>query len=127
MMKAGELISIARKVQSAAYAPYSEFQVGAALLCKNGKVFTGVNVENSSYGLTVCAERIAMFKAVSEGERDFQSIAITGSGDGYIYPCGACLQVLAEFGNELKVIVSNEENEFKEYKLSELLPQQFAL
>lgn len=126
-MEAVQLIEKARQAQQKAYAPYSDFQVGAALLTRNGEIYSGANIENSSYGLTVCAERIAIFKAVFEGNKEFQSIAVTGSGSGYIYPCGACLQVLAEFSPEITVIVTNENNDFIEYKLKDLLPQVFSL
>jgi cytidine deaminase len=126
-MNPAELVKIARQAQQQAYAPYSDFRVGAALLTAGGQVYTGANVENASYGLTVCAERIAVFKAVLAGERQLQSIAITGSGPGHIYPCGACLQVLAEFAPHLTIIAANEKDEIKEYNLSELLPQVFAL
>ncbi len=91
------MINEARKAQQRAYAPYSNFQVGAALLTANGQIYPGANIENVSYGLTVCAERNAVFKAVYEGEREFSAIAVCSSGSGYVYPCGACLQVLAEF------------------------------
>lgn len=126
-MTIGELIQIAREAQQKAYCPYSNFRVGAALLTRAGKVFTGVNVENASYGLTVCAERIAIFKAVAEGERDFQAIVIVGSGTGYIYPCGACLQVLAEFTPEIKIMITDENDNYIEYDLRDLMPQVFSL
>lgn len=126
-MTNSELIEKARKAQQASYSPYSRFKVGAALLCKNGKVFEGANVENSSYGLTVCAERIAVFKAVTAGERDFAAVAITADSQGYIYPCGACLQVLAEFSPGIKVIVTDENNNYHEFDLNYLLPQTFGL
>lgn len=122
-----ELIDKAHQAQNMAYAPYSGFKVGAALLCKSGQVYTGANVENSSYGLTVCAERIALFKAVTEGEREFEAIAVAGNGSGYTYPCGACLQVLAEFSRSMKVIVTGENNKYQEYDLNDLLPQAFGL
>jgi cytidine deaminase len=122
-----ELINIARKAQNASYSPYSGFRVGAALLCESGKVFEGANVENSSYGLTVCAERIAVFKAVTTGEKDFKAIAIAGDGQGFTYPCGACLQVLAEFSPGIKVIVADETNKYQELTLHDLLPQAFGL
>lgn len=124
-MNIEKLITEARRVQENAYSPYSNFKVGAALLGRQGKVYTGVNVENASYGLTVCAERVAAFKAVSDGETKFKYIAVTGSGNGYIYPCGACLQVLAEFSDDLKVIITDENNNYKEYSLNEMLPQAF--
>lgn len=122
-----QLLDKAREAQEKAYAPYSHFQVGAALLCKDGKIYTGANIENSSFGLTICAERVAVFRAVHAGKKDFDTIAICGSGAGTLYPCGACLQVLAEFAPEIKIIVSNEKNEIREYPLKELLPQIFSL
>ncbi len=122
-----ELIGKAQEARNNAYAPYSGFKVGAALLGKSGVIYTGANVENASYGLAVCAERIAVFKAVTSGEKKFESIAISGSGQGYIYPCGACLQVLAEFSPEMNVIITDEKNSYKEYNLSEMLPQIFSL
>ena len=122
-----ELISKAKEARDNAYAPYSGFKVGAALLGKSGIIYTGANVENASYGLTVCAERIAVFKAVTSGEKKFESIAVSGSGHGYIYPCGACLQVLAEFSPEMNVIITDEKNSYKEYNLSAMLPQIFSL
>lgn len=126
-MNINELIKTAREVQKNAYSPYSKFKVGAVLLTKENKVFSGVNVENASFGLTVCAERIAVFKAVSEGEREFAALVIVGSGEDYIYPCGACLQVIAEFSPEIKIIAANEKDEYREFTLRELLPQFFCL
>ena len=126
-MEAAQLIREARQAQNKAYAPYSNFQVGAALLTASGQLYTGANIENSSYGLTVCAERTAVFKAVIEGQKDFQAIAVTGSGSGFIYPCGACLKVLAEFSPGIKVMVSNEQDAYREYDLKDLLPQIFSL
>ncbi|HOQ09794.1 MAG TPA: cytidine deaminase [Syntrophomonadaceae bacterium] len=122
-----ELIKIARQVQPNAYVPYSHFSVGAALLTARQNVYTGVNVENSSYGLTVCAERNAVFKAISEGEKQFEAIAVAGSAEGFTYPCGACLQVLAEFNPDLKIIVCDRQNNIKVHSLRELLPQMFLL
>lgn len=126
-MTVDELVAAAEAAREQAYAPYSEFRVGAALLTGEGRVYTGANVENASYGLTVCAERIAVFKAVTSGERDFEMIALAGSGQGYIYPCGACLQVLAEFAPSLKVIITDEKREHKEYNLNEMLPRHFLM
>lgn len=126
-MNINELIKTAREAQKNAYSPYSKFKVGAVLLTKENKVFSGVNVENASFGLTVCAERIAVFKAVSEGEREFAALVIVGSGEDYIYPCGACLQVIAEFSPEIKIIAANEKDEYQEFTLRELLPQFFCL
>lgn len=125
-----ELCNLAIKSMENAYAPYSGYKVGAALLTKAGKVFTGCNIENASYTPTVCAERTAIFKAVSEGERNFSMIAVAGGKNGYISgefpPCGVCRQVLSEFcdGN-FTVLSVNGENSYNEYKLSDLLPCSF--
>ncbi len=125
-MKNKELLKIAKESQKKAYAPYSQFRVGAALLTKDGKVYTGANIENASYSLTVCAERTAAFKAILEGEKDFLSIAITSDSRDFTAPCGACRQVLLELcGEELNVILSNAEGETRELKLKELLPLSF--
>ncbi|NLO21425.1 MAG: cytidine deaminase [Syntrophomonadaceae bacterium] len=121
------LLQEAGKAQQISYSPYSRFKVGAALLGKSGQVYTGTNIENSSYGLSICAERTALFNAINQGEREFQAIAVKGSGKGYIYPCGACLQVLAEFAPQLQIIVGNEQDEWEDYLLSDLLPQAFKL
>lgn len=125
-MEPRELVVLARQAQHLAYAPYSKFRVGAALLTAGGHIYTGANVENASLGLTVCAERIAVFKAVTAGERQFQAIAITSSGAGYIYPCGACLQVLAEFSATIKIYTANEKDAIREYYLREMLPKVFS-
>lgn len=114
------------------YAPYSHFHVGAALLSKNGTVFTGCNVENAAYGPSNCAERTAVFKAVSEGVREFEAIAIAGGADGIVKdfcsPCGVCRQVLAEFcSKDFKVIMINDKGELKTMTLGELLPESFSL
>ncbi|MDD3852030.1 MAG: cytidine deaminase [Syntrophomonadaceae bacterium] len=121
-----KLIELSRQAQTGAYVPYSGFKVGAALLTNTGRIYTGANIENASYGLTVCAERIAVFKAINDGEKEFDCIAITASR-GWPYPCGACRQVLAEFSPHMKVIVSDENNSTREYLLTELLPQTFSL
>ena len=107
-----------------AYAPYSNYRVGAALLTKDGKMFTGVNVENSSYGATICAERVAFTKAIAEGEREFDAIAIA-STDGKGWPCGICRQFMYEFGPDLKVIVGPDAEHLEITPLSELLPKGF--
>ena len=108
-----------------AYVPYSHFPVGAALLCKDGTVFTGCNIENAAYGDTICAERTAIFKAVSEGHRDFASIAIAGRSDDYCVPCGSCRQVMMEFAPDLTVICLNKNGESRKFTLKELLPYGF--
>lgn len=111
-----------------AYVPYSHFPVGAALECEDGTVFTGCNVENAAYGPSNCAERTAVFKAVSEGYRKFRRIAITADTEKFCAPCGVCRQVLAEFDPELKmeVILVNNRGEIKELTLAELLPYSFG-
>ncbi len=107
--------------------PYSNFHVGAALLTDNEKVYAGGNIENSSYSLTICAERVAVFKAVSEGERNFKAIAIASDDTGFCPPCGACRQVLSDLcGGEIDVIMVNQKKELKIMKLSELLPFPFG-
>ncbi|MBQ3662022.1 MAG: cytidine deaminase [Firmicutes bacterium] len=121
-----ELFRMAVEASENAYAPFSNFHVGAALLTEDGKVFTGVNIENSSYGATICAERTAMVKAISEGARDFQSIAIAGNG-GTSWPCGICRQFMYEFCPDIRVISGENEDELKVYTLKELLPEGFKL
>jgi len=101
------LIQSAVKAKEKAYAPYSGFRVGASILTKSGKIYTGCNVENASYSLTICAERVAVFKAVSDGEIDFKTIAIAFDSEKFIYPCGACRQVLAEFSPNINIILVN--------------------
>lgn len=122
-----ELLELARQARENAYAPYSNFAVGAALLCKNGKVYTGCNVENAAYSPTLCAERVAFGKAVSKGERDFVAIAVVGGKRGEktapCTPCGVCRQVMAEFCKPDFVICTEGE----EYTLEDLLPDGFSL
>lgn len=117
-----ELISAARRAKYRAYAVYSNFRVGAALLTEQGNVFEGCNVENSSYGLTICAERSAVFHAVSQGETVFQSLAIASDDTGFITPCGACRQVLAEFAPHLEIILTNASGKTKITSLKRLFP-----
>lgn len=126
-MTDSELIKISQKAQYNAYAVYSGFKVGAALLCQDGKVFTGCNIENSSYGAANCAERTAVFKAVSEGYKKFKAIAITSSEGKLTFPCGICRQVLMEFSPEMKVILCENDRNPISYKLNELLPYAFKL
>jgi cytidine deaminase len=119
------LVKKALEAKKKAYAPYSGFRVGAALIAGSGKVYTGCNIECSSYSPTICAERTAISKAVSEGERQIVAIAITGDSE-WTYPCGVCRQVIREFGKDAKVIVVKSEDEYKEYTLEELLPHSFG-
>lgn len=121
------LLAAAKAAQRQAHAPYSRFRVGAALLTKSGKIYTGCNVENASYGLTICAERVAITKAVSEGHRQFQAIAVVCPSTKPT-PCGACRQFLAEFG-DMTVICADSRNvkRVQTYRLTELLPHAFEL
>ncbi|QEK12435.1 cytidine deaminase [Crassaminicella thermophila] len=119
------LVKKALEAKKNAYAPYSGFHVGAALLTDNGKIYTGCNIESASYTPTICAERTAICKAVSEGERKFIAIAITGDSE-WTYPCGVCRQTIREFGEDIVVIVAKSEDEYKEYTLKELLPHSFG-
>ena len=123
-MKDKELIALADKARAMAYAPYSNYRVGAALLTGSGQVYTGVNVENASYGLAICAERTAAVKAVSAGEREFVAIAVVTDNGGS--PCGACRQVLAEFGPQMRIILADSAGESRVYCMSELLPDSFG-
>ena len=120
-----ELIAHAAAMRSRAVAPYSHYQVGAALLGSNGKVYGGCNIENSSYGLTNCAERTAIFKAVSEGEREFAALAVIADTDGPCSPCGACRQVIADFRIP-RIIMANLKGDVKTTTLGELLPFAFS-
>jgi cytidine deaminase len=119
------LVEAARAARLHAHAPFSRFQVGAALLGADGRVFTGCNVENASYGLTVCAERVAVFKAVSEGCRSFTRIAVVADTDEAMPPCGACRQILWEFGGDLQVILANLTDTKAVYRMRDLLPYPF--
>lgn len=127
-----ELLELAVQAKEKAHAPYSHFCVGAALLTKQGKVYTGCNIECSSYGISLCAERTALVKAVSEGETEFEAIAVVGGKDKeltYTTPCGACRQFLSDFGDFRVILGYQEEGEWKqkEFTVKELLPENFAL
>lgn len=121
------LIKEAIAAKEMAYVPYSHFRVGAALLTKDGKIYRGCNIENVAFTPTNCAERTAFFKAISEGEKEFAAIAVTGDADDYLYPCGVCRQVMVEFCDlqEFKVVVANTEEDYKVYSLGELVPGVF--
>ena len=121
------LISYAKKAMGNAYAPYSQFSVGAAVLTSDGEVFTGCNVENASFGATICAERCAVLKAISEGYTSFNKIAIVSSSDNLTYPCGICRQVMSEFFNSDTRIIVEEGSGLKTYTMSEILPESFSL
>ena len=120
-----KLIAAAIEARQWAYAPYSEYQVGAALLTASGRIYDGVNVENAAYPASICAERVAVFKAVSEGEREFVAIAVVTANGGT--PCGSCRQVLSEFGGETQVYIASAEGELlTETSVSDLLPGAFG-
>jgi cytidine deaminase len=125
-MDSRQLFDLAKKASENAYSPYSNIKVGAALLCKNGNIYTGVNVENSSYGATICAERTAFTKAISEGEREFEKIAVAGSIRNLV-PCGMCRQFMSEFNEEIGIVYEDENGALIETSLRELFPSQFKL
>ena len=122
-----EMIELAMQARTKAYAPYSNFQVGACVKMENGSYYTGCNIENASYGATNCAERTAVFKAVYEGERQFSAIAVASDSENFTAPCGVCRQVLAEFCDaEMPVICINREGKYRILSLGELLPFAFS-
>jgi cytidine deaminase len=119
------LIAAATQARENAHAPYSNFRVGAALRAKSGQIYTGCNVENSTYGLTVCAERVAIFKAISEGERGFDAIAIVTDTESLTPPCGACRQIIWEFCGDVEIILANLRGQVEVHRTSTLLPRPF--
>lgn len=119
------LIKKALEAKERAYVPYSNFHVGAAVITEDNQIFTGCNIEIASYSPTICAERTAIFKAVSEGHRSIKAIAIVGDAD-MTYPCGVCRQVLREFGSSARIIIGNSVDDYKEYNLDDLLPHSFG-
>lgn len=128
-----ELCALAKEMRKFSHAPYSHYSVGAALECASGKVFTGCNIENSAFSPSVCAERTAFFKAISEGEREFVKIAVAGGNtdsdklNGSITPCGVCRQVMSEFcGEDFRILLVRDDNEFKIVTLAEMLPCAFG-
>ncbi len=131
-MNPEQLIELAKVAMDNAYTPYSGYKVGAALLCADGTVYTGCNIENAAFSPTVCAERTAIFKAVSEGKRDFTAIAICGGKDGiltgFFPPCGVCRQVIREFcTDDFVIYLAGAEGKYRTYTLAELLPESFCL
>ena len=125
-MKDEELLQAAVIARNFAQAPYSQYLVGAALLCRSGKTYTGCNVESSSFGLSLCAERVALVKALSEGEREFDRMAVVIEGKEIAKPCGACLQLLSDYAPNLVLILGNMEGEYEKVSISELLPRPFG-
>ncbi len=124
-MQAEDLVKAAKAAREFSYSPYSKFKVGAAVLTKTGKIYGGCNIENASYGITNCAERTAIFKAVSDGERELEALAVIADTDGPTAPCGACLQVIAEFKIN-KIIMANLKGDTKIVTLQEILPYSFS-
>jgi len=120
-----QLVLKAYEAMAFSYSPYSNFKVGAALLTESGAVYTGCNIEIASYGATNCAERTAIFKAISEGEKAFKAIAVVSSSKGYTFPCGICRQVIVEFGKDIDIIVAKD-YDYEVYKIEELLPKSFT-
>ncbi len=121
------LITYAKKAMGNAYAPYSQYCVGAALLTTDGEIFTGCNVENASFGASICAERCAVLKAISEGYTSFEKIAVVSNSGDLTYPCGICRQFLSEFMEEGSVVLEDKNGEIREYPLKDLLPYAFNL
>lgn len=127
-MSEKKLIALANEAKKKAYAPYSNFCVGAAVLMEDGTIFTGSNVENASYGATICAERTAIVKAISEGKRRIQKVIVVSDRDSYIYPCGGCRQVIGEFSDaETEMICTKPCGEYVKIKFSEMMPYFFSM
>lgn len=121
-----ELVKAAIAAKEFSYSPYSHFRVGAAILSEDGRVFSGCNIENVSYGATNCAERTAIFKGISEGVKSIKAIAITSDEEDFTYPCGICRQVICEFGRGIDIILVNNKGETKRSSIEELLPNSFS-
>ena len=121
-----ELVLKALEMRKYSYSPYSNFRVGAALECADGTVYGGCNIENVAYGTTICAERTAIFKAVSEGRREFVRIAIVGDSTDLCWPCGSCRQVMREFAPDREILVASRDGTYEAHTLSELLPHSFG-
>ena len=120
------LLLAASKAREQAYAPYSRgFKVGAAVLTEEGEIFSGCNIENASFGATMCAERVAIFEAVSKGHRKIQAVAVVAESPNPVPPCGMCLQVMSEFGQDIDIILANTEGDIELYDIEELLPKSF--
>lgn len=126
LLKNEDLIKMAIESLKKAYAPYSGFKVGAVVVTSNGKIFTGCNIENSSYGLTICAERVAIFSAIAAGERQIEKLVVVADTPEPVSPCGACRQVMSEFG-DFEVILANLVGKYNTTRVSELLPYAFKL
>lgn len=125
-MEIKELIKLAIEARENAYVPYSNFKVGAVVLTKGGKIFRGCNIESASYTPTICAERTALAKAVSEGHKDIDTIVVVGSLKKLSFPCGVCRQLIREFGNDIKIIVAKNASDYKIFTINDLLPESFG-
>lgn len=121
-----KLIDMALEAREKAYVPYSKFKVGAALLTENGKIFTGCNIESAAFTPTICAERTAIAKAVSEGYTEIKAIAIVGNVEEYTFPCGVCRQVIREFSKDATIIIAKNHDDYRIFKLEDLLPHGFG-
>lgn len=121
-----KLIESARKAKKNSYSPYSRFRVGSALLTSDGKIYTGCNIENSSFSLTICAERTALFKAISEGKKKFKAIVVSSDNEEFAFPCGACRQVINELAGDIDIILTNGKKKIKKFRTSDLLPYPFT-
>lgn len=121
-----ELINKAIQAREKSYSPYSNFKVGASVMGESGKIYSGCNIENAAYSPTICAERVAIFKAISNGEREIKKIALIGSTDSFTYPCGVCRQVMTEFASDdFEIIVAKNIEEYVSYSLDDLMPNSF--
>ncbi len=120
------LIKIAMEAREKSYSPYSKFKVGAAVYTRSGKIFTGCNIESASYSPTICAERVAISKCISEGYKDIEKIAVVGSEKNISFPCGVCRQFILEFGRDIKIICAKNIDSYKTYTISELMPNGFG-
>lgn len=121
-----ELINKAIQAREKSYSPYSNFKVGASVMGESGKIYSGCNIENAAYSPTICAERVAIFKAISNGEREIKKIALIGSTDSFTYPCGVCRQVMIEFASDdFEIIVAKNIEEYVSYSLDDLMPNSF--
>jgi len=120
-----ELIKAAKEASARSYSPYSKYKVGAALLTKDGKIYTGTNIENASFPAGMCAERVALFDAIKNGDTQFEALAIYAEGDNFPFPCGICRQVISEFTRDIKIIIARNEDDYVVKNISELLPDTF--
>ena len=126
MNNVDKLVSKAKEARGNSYSPYSHFRVGAALQTEDGRIYTGCNIESSSYGLTICAERVALYKALSSGDRSFQRMVIVSDAEDFCPPCGACRQVIWDFGKDLEIILVNKKGEQQRRNITDLYPHAFG-